>query len=487
MKKIYLTSFIIGGMLAFASCEGEEVPITSDDFNTVINYKESGDIIFNYYTVGNDVTQTIIIGKGGYDLGAAPQVTLTPYTQEELDKYNANNDTDYKLIPPEYYTLPTTVGFASEDMYKTVDFVLKGTFDDLAVSGGEYILPVQLNTNVGSVNENNSLICLKPNILIPAVMCDRSGVQMLQMKTDDASTTSQTFEYELALDIQNKWNFSVGFETDRQKLQEAVDAYNAANGVNYTLLNGYTLPSSVDFTPGENYKNLSVTITRGSLDAGDYLLPIITTGVKGMIFDIEMETNYIHLFIYEDGSSEIKLGAAFGEDVQATIQASNELSYQSARYLYDGITNDGDLCWHSEWWDEDGDGNTNVFDEKYGIYLDVNLKDPISRQLSFNYWTRAEENNKVPAHIQIYAGTNEGDLRMIGEVSTADAENPLATGAGKKYTSDIFSLSGIEATFLRFAILTSCDGNSGTTYDLRGSLTITDGSVAMGEFELFGK
>lgn len=484
-KQLILT--LMGVALLATSCE-EEYWMNGEQYDTVMNYKQSGDIIFDYYTVNADVTQTITIGKGGYNTTTTPTVTLVPYTQEELDAYNTSTGQSYKLIPADQYTLPQSVSFTANDMYKKVDFVLKGTFTDIAKKNDSYILPIKLQSNIGMVNQDKDLIYLKPTIQVPSLRTDASELQTCLIASN-APNRDIKFTYNWELDIENHWEFKLNFETTQNELQKLVDSYNTSYQANYQLIpaSNYTIPSSLAFASGESRKSSTIVINGKELQDGDYLLPVKIKSIENVAFDISsLTTKYIHIHVFQ-GSAEFKelqLGTDFAGNTDATIWACNQLSYQSVNYLFDNITNNSDDCWHSQWYKE-ANNTQNIHDEKYGIYLDINLKNPLAKEFQFKYWTRATENNAVPSWLQVYGGASADDLQLIKEFKRV--EDNLPTSAQAQYTSPKLSVEEKPVNFIRIAILESYDGNANKVKgDLRKSDNIGNQCVAMGEFELYG-
>ena len=64
MRKIYFTSILLGMMLAATSCEDDNKNYT-DEFATVLHYKQEGIIEFDFYNVNKDMNYTFTVGRGG--------------------------------------------------------------------------------------------------------------------------------------------------------------------------------------------------------------------------------------------------------------------------------------------------------------------------------------------------------------------------------------------------------------------------------------
>lgn len=480
MKKIYLMSICVGAALVLASCN-DEVELSSHEYDTVVTFKQEEMITFNFYNVDWDVTQTISINKGGYAVGTEPTVTLMSYTEEELTTYNEENNTHYKLVPAGQYTLSeTSYKFGAAENFKSIDVTIKGSFAELASQGGDYILPIHLKTDRGMVNENKSVVYLKPNFVTPTVFANNELLTHVTIDANESESLTRYFNYDFYLDATNEWNFSLQLETDEDALDAAVSAFNAANGVNYTLLPSfaYTELEPIVFTPGVSDNYLPITIDVEGVDEGDYLLPIVPIGIEGAKFNAP-EAMYIHVFVYNSG----QLAPI---DLNGRVTASSIHTSEGAiEHLWDNKTN---TKWHSRW-----DANE-LYDSKYGIYLDINLNNkPLNTQVQFGYTTRGNDNNNVPYMIQVYGGTSKDDLRLIAELDY-DKGDQLPQEKATAYASGIFSLGGTTTKLIRISFCKAYDYSYGWGLDdlrkgkiVGSSGTIHYPSVCISELNLSGK
>ncbi len=476
MKKLYLISICMGVALAFTSCD-DEVELSSHQYDTVVTFKQEDMITFNFYNVNRDVTQTISINKGGCMPGTEPTITVEAYTEEELAAYNEENNTGYTLIPADQYSLSeTSYKFGATENFKEIKVTIKGSFSDVASSQeGDYILPLRLKTDQGTVNKDKNVVYLKPILVTPTVSTNNEVLNNLAFDTYESESLIQKLYYDFYLDATNEWNFKLKFETENDVLQNAVEVFNAANDINYTLLptSAYTPLEEVEFTSGVNDNYLPITIDATRLEEGDYLLPIISTMV-GANFNIP-ETMYIHVFVY-NSSGEL---ASIKLDGRVTA-SSTHASEGVIENLWD---DDPSTKWHSLWSAND------KYDPKYGVYLDINLSDkPLNSQVQFGYTTRENINNNVPHMIQVYAGTSKDDLRLIKELDNDNGaelpKDPAAT-----YTSEIISLGGTTTKLIRISFCKTYDHSSygWGLEDLREQKGTRYPSVCISELNLSGR
>lgn len=471
MKKLYFVSMLLGMVLATTSCDDTPNNYT-DEFATVLHYKQEGFVEFDYQYVNKDITHTITIGKGGLSPESQAVATLVPFTEEEMQAYNQSSSTNYELLPPEYYAMPTTLTFAPGETYKNVDIVFKSTMGAPA-KVSNYLLPVRLLANEGSANENKNLIYLKPNVLTPIVTMELTGRQNVTMSTSDSETT--TFNLNFYLDMKNEWEFAVNFERNQELLEDAVEAYNTANGTNCSLLPeaNRTFNSSLAFTSSESRKPLSVALSRKDLVIGDYLLPIIPTGCSGMPFDMDNDICYIHVFVTEP-LPKIAL-------TESMLSASSTVQWDGEK-IKNVLDNNTATHWQSIWtsW---GDITDARHDPVYGVYIDISLTTPLDKQIALQYSTRKSDGNAVPNHIVIYAGTSAGNLKQIDELKRVEDNLPIK--GDTQYNSRNISLNGNHnVTLIRLAILTQYNASNGSVADLR---EVNFKSVTISELSFYGK
>lgn len=476
MKKIHFVFMLLGMVFVSTSCEDDNKNYT-DEFAAVLYYKDEFKE-FDFYNVNEDVVLPVTVIKGGHNPEIQTEITLVPFTEEEMTAYNTSTGQSYKLLPPEYYITPATVTIASGERYKIVDVIFKSTIGSLAGKTNDYLLPFHLISSSGRVNEDKSQIYLKPNVMTPFISMEQTGEQEIRMDVTDADEP-KSFDINVYLDMVNEWEFSVDIEADEEELQAAVEAYNTHNGVHYGLLPqaNRAFVSSLPFTGEENSKTLSVTLNKEGLSIGDYLLPVILKGCEGMPFYVSEDICYIHVMVTET-LPEISL-----KD-NATLSASSTVQWggEGIENLWDGNTG---THWQSIWtsW---GDIPTALHDPTYGVYIDISLSGPysVTKQVAFEYATRKSDGDAVPNHIVIYAGTSKDDIRIIGELKRAEDQLPITGDTWFK--SKNFSLGGGDdaVTFLRLAILSQYNAKSGSVADLTAE---NFKSVVISELRLYGK
>lgn len=475
MKKLYFTSILLGMMLASTSCEDDNKGYT-DEFATVLNYKQEGIVEFDFYNVNKDVTQIVTVGKGGHDLAAQPEITLIPFTQKEMDDYNKSTGSTFKLLPAEYYTLPTGLTFTAEELYKNIDVVFKATVGELA-KASDYLLPIRLLSNTSPVHGDKNLICLKPNVLTPSLSLKEPGKIDVALSIEEDPVKIVDLSY--YLDLKNEWDFTIKFEKDEVALAAAAVAYNKKNGVDYKLLpqGNRTFASSLPFTANVRNAKLEITFSHEGLELGHYLLPVIPTECVGMPFDISKGVCYIHVMVTEQ-LPKIALEVSMLK-ASSTVQWGDE-------GIKNVLDNKTATHWQSIWTSHEGI-NTPLHDPTYGVYIDITLTNALSKSVALDYTTRQSDGNAVPDHIVMYAGKDITDLKQIGELKRV--EDGLPTTGDTKYSSRNFSLKG-ETKILRLAILSQYSARDKIIGNLTDNKKQDNGyfsSVVISELALYGK
>ena len=148
----------------------------------------------------------------------------------------------------------------------------------------KYALPLRLISKNGTVDEDQEVLIVAADVIVPEIKLEKSGKQEVLDLSGVNPTDIVNVDIPISMFGENEgWEFSAEFETDPKKLKNLV-SYCPADGIEYSLLGTdyYEMESKIDFSGDEREKTLSVKIKRGDLETGNYLLPIALTGVQGI-------------------------------------------------------------------------------------------------------------------------------------------------------------------------------------------------------------
>lgn len=483
MKK-HISLLLFAGALTWGACDKAMEDNLPSEFASVLYFdlKDGKNIIdCKLLKTGDKGQYTFYVGKGGNQLGTTAEAELVVLTKEELEEYNENSNSNYTLLPTEYYSFAEKLSFTGEDMRKGVDVMFEtSNMDNELEANKQYVLPIRLESQINTVNKELDLLIVKPFITTPLVTLDLSAYQKISMNITMPEVTSQTIVMPFFVDLnENKWNFSVELEKEADALQAAVNEYkqNNTGADTYQLLpsDNYTMPSSIVFNEGELLVTENLVIDRGDLPEGDYLLPIKLKKCVGTDFDVDVKTMYVHLSLNQD-LPEIELS----RNMMLGSISENTGETHLFQDMLDGHTN---TYWQTRWQWTTAEGAGYLNDPKYGHWLDIELDTPIST-LAFDYLTPEKSglNSRLgnPKEFKVYVGNSKEDMTETAEaIATFTAADQLPEAAGQWFKSDNIK-PGRAFKYIRFAFTTNYNNNQLTVKGKGGTIWIA-------EFKLYGR
>ncbi len=477
MKNIYFVLFLFGAIPAFFSCEDGNKNYTGE-FDSVYYCKEEGFNEFDFYSINKSEVQTVTIGRGGHGLTGNAMVELVAFTQEEMDAYNESVEGNYKLLAPEYYDIPASAVFEDGVEYRNIDVVFKGNMSELAKTG-EYMLPVHLLADRGTVNESKNTIYFKPNIIVPSIIMEPTGTNVIRM--EEGKNDKQNLELTFYLDVKNEWDLKLRIENNEDELKKAVQRYNEMMGVDYILLPkaNRSFETTILFPAGEALTSSFIEVNNDNLAMDDYLLPVIPKKVVGMPFDVRDAICYLHVMV----TGELKL-ISLTEDM---LSSNSVHPGEVLKNLLDGNIK----TYYQSIWANKTDPK---HDPKYGVYIDIDVSGivpMIEKQIKIDYSTR-EYANAVPNQIILYAGTSADDLKKVGELSTTKNNLPKKGGVwtdDPEQNADMpqFSVGRRQISLIRVSFMSSANGTQIKSLTQSGAMNGDQNSVALSGFKLYGK
>lgn len=277
--------FLSVGLLLFLSCG-------SDDTKDVSG--ENGDVNSNQYlqvqpnglnvikVSSSDVAQVVypfsVELKGG-SASVALTAQLEAWNEKDLEAYNKEEETDYKLLPSSLYSISAPQitleqGIASKKV--EVKFAPDKVFTEFKKNGTEYVIALRLTSSVAKVRKSQSDFLLHISFDYPTVSLVMPSQEISVSKMSMPVSVDATFNCRADGEIKtNPWNFTCTLAVP-SNAEELVAKYNEDYKTSYRLLPSanYDLGEGISFKAGENEATGRITVKREGMEAVKYLLPV---------------------------------------------------------------------------------------------------------------------------------------------------------------------------------------------------------------------
>ena len=277
--------FLSAGLLLFLSCG-------SDDTKDVSG--EDGDVNSNQYlqvqpnglnvikVSSSDVTQVVypfsVELKGG-SASVALTAQLVAWNEKDLEAYNKEEETAYKLLPSSLYSISAPQitleqGIASKKV--EVKFAPDKVFTEFKKNGVEYVIALRLTSSVAKVRKSQSDFLLHISFDYPTVSLVMPSQEISVSKMSMPVSVDATFNCRADGEIKtNPWNFTCTLAVP-SNAEELVAKYNEDYKTSYRLLPSanYDLGEGISFKAGENEATGRITVKREGMEAVKYLLPV---------------------------------------------------------------------------------------------------------------------------------------------------------------------------------------------------------------------
>lgn len=277
--------FLSVGLLLFLSCG-------SDDTKDVSG--ENGDVNSNQYlqvqpnglnvikVSSSDVAQVVypfsVELKGG-SASVVLTAQLEAWNEKDLEAYNKEEETDYKLLPSSLYSISAPQitleqGIASKKV--EVKFAPDKVFTEFKKNGTEYVIALRLTSSVAKVRKSQSDFLLHISFDYPTVSLVMPSQEISVSKMLMPVSVDATFNCRADGEIQtNPWNFTCTLAVP-SNAEELVAKYNEDYKTSYRLLPSanYDLGEGISFKAGENEATGGIIVKREGMEAVKYLLPV---------------------------------------------------------------------------------------------------------------------------------------------------------------------------------------------------------------------
>lgn len=293
---IYASMLLLCAVLI--SCEKRHV---DDNIpSSVINLSRAGVVNVEFYDVVGTYVHTVYATNAGFKEGGSTKVNLV-VSQEALNSYNTENQTNLKMLPATAYILKSSAQNVTPES-KSAAFDIEFNCIELAKLGNldDYVLPVSLTTE-GSLSSNPKLsyTLIHPNMLGAELKMKELGLKEVNLDTVDTDEIVYTFD--VFTEFDNKWQT----EFEIVDGQDAVMAYNALNNTIYQSLpaNSYTIEPISKLVPGESTKSFKVTVNKLAIPSGVHSLAIQLKSANMNGAPIEVKNNSIAVIRFANGST----------------------------------------------------------------------------------------------------------------------------------------------------------------------------------------
>lgn len=311
MKLINIYASILLLCTVLISCEKRHV---DDNIpSSVINLTRAGVIDVEFYDVVGTYVHTVYATNAGFKDGGNTKVNLV-VSEESLNSYNAENQTNLKLLPAIAYIMKSSAQNVTPES-KSAAFDIEFNCIELAKLGSldDYVLPVSLITE-GSLSSNPkmSFSLIHPNMLAAELKMKTIGLKEVSLDTID--TDELVYIFDVFTEFDNKW------ETEFEIVngQDAIMAYNALNNTIYQSLptNAYTIEPISKLVPGESLKSFKVKINKLAIPSGVYSLGIQLRSAQMNGAPIEVKNNNIAVIRFANGNTKTR-AARTGWSIQS--------------------------------------------------------------------------------------------------------------------------------------------------------------------------
>lgn len=193
MKKIILYGLMATALL-LNSCQNELYSDATEEYKS-----KQGVYMVNKDPLQAFVEEGVTTDIKGLKIALAQKVngvnhvTLEVGSQEQLDKYNKQNGTEYILLPADMYTVPQELTFESQKTVQSIPLQLKDVKFSLE---GDYALPITIKDASTSIigGEQNALLVLEQRLNTKALRMAGSGTEDASMFPNDFKVDQWTME-----------------------------------------------------------------------------------------------------------------------------------------------------------------------------------------------------------------------------------------------------------------------------------------------------
>ena len=249
---------------------------------------------FGFNNAMDENITELAIYAGTYDLaviksgkGFSDATVFVGGSNAALIEYNEEKGTNYIGIPREFYSLSeTSLHYKAEEVSKTLTVswdIAKASAYMANEPENDYVIPVLLKSDDIEVNKGRHLVIL--NLKKTNVTTEQRFISWSVVYGEDVTATTEDKNITVMLDRVPGKDLRLTFSVD----ESLVDAYNAANGVNYSLAPSglISFNNSLTIKNGEVIAQLPATLNTAALiqngtmaEFEGYVVPIRISAVS---------------------------------------------------------------------------------------------------------------------------------------------------------------------------------------------------------------
>ncbi len=326
MKKSIIL-FLLPVLLVTACDWDDQKEIFPEEYFKVVYIRDGGAREVAMNTVQDVVTEQVLVVKSGSHPEMSAQCSLEVMSAADAAAEWSYSENEIGIIPEGSYRLPDSFTLTEEAPYRSLNVELIPALMVTAMRQKpelDWILPLRLVSESGTVNKESSTILLNCSVASPLI-------KWADDKAQKVSIDYKTLACPVALAIsKTEINKTTVSGSIKALGEDAVAQYNTKHGTSYPLLppQSYTL-GALSIEANELSGSAQLNLSRTGLTADvEYLLPVCIESVSSDLFDLSEDVKYIIVanpkFGFEDvDPSSWKIAFSNSEDRNSQYWASN--------------------------------------------------------------------------------------------------------------------------------------------------------------------
>lgn len=349
-NKLYFPLFACALLGMTAACDSGDLDLEGqipERFHKIIYLDVYGKQSQALYDTNEANLYTLSVIKGGSDPSTTASAQVQVLTQDEVDaEYSDLEGVNYRVLPASSYTIDQPeLLFAPGEEYKTVNVSIDPDLVKTAMENGDadahWVLPLHVTSETDSINAHRDELFLQvTEVITPTVGFSNTAVNVRQYTYGRVSDITENVT--LGLSTDNQWNIDLGFGID----QDYIDRYNSQNGTVFQLVPDgmYDFPAAMQLASGTTNADMAITVDGGSLQPGDYMLPVEIAGTS--MFEISAENGTYPMAFRIMGEEIDRSNWSIYYFSTEEPTGENNGNTGRAPHMIDGDTG---TYWHTQW------------------------------------------------------------------------------------------------------------------------------------------